>query len=525
MNKRALFAVLILVPAAGLAAIAWQFRGAAPAILPPPAIEPVPVTSANSTGLPLVLPEGMSVSVLAKNLPGARVIAQGPTADFYVSQTSEGKITVLSFGKDWVETGRRVFASGLKKPHGLAFDWKEPGMLYVATENAILRYDTTAADPQPSKILDLPPGGRHFTRTIKFGPDERLYVSIGSTCDVCVEKDERYASLWSLKKDGTDFGQVAKGLRNSVFFAREELKGELWATEMGRDGMGNALPPDEINVIPTDVKTVPDFGWPNCYGQNVHDTAFDKNTYVRNPCMAPFETPAKVDLGAHVAPLGIAFVPEEGWPEDWWYDAVIAEHGSWNATSPTGYKLVRVKRNAKGEVEGTEDFITGWLTKNGAVGRPVDVLVQPGGTMFVTDDKAGVVYRFAYAGPRPGDGMDGDTADGVDDGSSFEDENVRLYSLPLEALSSPVILHGQARGTMFFEASFPVRVLDTDGTELGTGIAQADGDWMTKNFVWFTLPLTFNHPKGDTGFLRFMKDNPSGLPEFDLHVDVPIRFK
>ncbi len=518
MNKRILFASLLLIPAAGLAAIAWQFRGAAPAILPPPAVEPVPTSPTNSTGLPLSLPEGMSVSFLAKNLPGARVIAQGPSADFYVSQTSEGKITALSFGQGWVETGRRVFASGLKNPHGLVFDWVEPGMLYVATEDAILRYDTTVAEPKPVKILDLPAGGRHFTRTLKFGPDERLYVSIGSSCDVCVEKDERYASIWSLKKDGTDFKQVAKGLRNSFFFTWEELFGELWATDMGRDGLGDSLPPDEVNVIRTDGEIVTDFGWPNCYGQNIHDTAFDKNTYIRNPCMEPFETPAKVDLPAHVAPLGIAFVPEEGWPEDWWYDAVVAEHGSWNSTTPVGYTLVRVKRNAKGEVEGTEDFVTGWLTKEGALGRPVDVLIQPGGSMFVTDDKAGVVYRFLYEGPRPGDGTE--TMPGFSNGP------LRLDGFSAEdLLPQGAVIGGYARGNMFFEASFPVRVLDADGTELGLGLATAQGEWMTSDFVPFSVKLDFQPPKGDMGLLRFERDNASGLPEFDLHVDVPVRFK
>ncbi len=517
--KHVLFFFLITIPAAGLATVAtfaWQnLRGAGPAVLPPPVVEPVPTTPTNSTGLPLSLPDGLSVSFLAQDLPGARVIAQGPDGHFYVSQTKEGKITRLRFGKDWVEVGRDVFASDLKNPHGLAFDWQEPGMLYVATEDAILRYDTTAPAPTPTKILDLPAGGRHFTRTIKIGPDERLYVSIGSSCDVCVEKDPQYASLWSLKKDGTDFKQVAKGLRNSVFFAWEELNGELWATEMGRDRLGDDLPPDEINVIPTDRAEVVNFGWPTCYGQNVHDTEFDKNTYVRNPCLEPFETPAKVDLPAHVAPLGIAFVPEEGWPEDWWYDAVVAYHGSWNRTEPVGYKLARITRNAQGEVESQEDFVTGWLADDGALGRPVDVLIQPGGTMFVTDDKAGVVYRFAYTGPRPGDGTEG-----------FSQGPLHLNGFNAgDVLTPGTTLVGQARGNMFFEASFPVRVLDADGTELGLGLATAQGEWMTSDFVPFTVQLDFKPPTGELGLLRFERDNASGLPEFDLNVDVPVRFK
>jgi glucose/arabinose dehydrogenase len=163
----------------------------------------------------------------------------------------------------------------------------------------------------------------------------------------------------------------------------------MWATEMGRDNLGDNLPPDEINVITEGS----DFGWPICYGNNIHDTNFDKKVYIQNPCNE--KVTAKVELQAHSAPLGLGFIPEEGWPEDYWYDLIVAYHGSWNRSVPTGYKLVRVKLDSNGNLQGVEDFITGWLTGNNrALGRPTDVLIQPGGTMYVTDDSAGVVYRI-----------------------------------------------------------------------------------------------------------------------------------
>jgi glucose/arabinose dehydrogenase len=162
---------------------------------------------------------------------------------------------------------------------------------------------------------------------------------------------------------------------------------------MGRDLLGDNIPPDEINIV----KKGANYGWPICYGKNTHDDSFDKNVYIRNPCMEPYETPSYIDIQAHSAPLGLAFFPEEGWPEEYWHNMLVAYHGSWNRTVPTGYKIARYKLDAKGQVLGQEDFITGWLDKNGiAWGRPVDIMISPGGNIFVTDDKAGVIYKINF---------------------------------------------------------------------------------------------------------------------------------
>lgn len=346
----------------------------------------------NDTDFPLVLPDGFSIQVLAR-VPNARDIEVDQTGDIWVSRPKDHAIAHITL-KDGQVASLVLNAfpdQVLNKPHGLAFDPKHPSVLYIAEEDKIVRIVTNEKDDKFEKIVDLPKGGRHTTRSLKFGADGQLYVSIGSTCDVCHEKDSRHGTIMRVHVDKKILEPYAKGLRNSVFMAVHPVNGTLWATEMGRDFLGNTNPPDEINLI----EEGKNYGWPICYGKNIHDAEFDKNTYIRNPCMEPFETGSYIDLPAHVAPLGITFIPEEGWPEEYWYNMVVAYHGSWNSTNPVGYTLVRWELGGKGNVLGSKDFISGWLTEdNRALGRPVDVLAVPGGMMYVTDDKAGVVYRI-----------------------------------------------------------------------------------------------------------------------------------
>jgi len=220
---------------------------------------------------------------------------------------------------------------------------------------------------------------------------------VGSTCNVCNEKDWRRAKILVSNTDGSDLKVFASGLRNSVFMALHPVTQQVWATEMGRDLLGDDIPPDEINIV----EEGKFYGWPTCYGKNIHDTNFDKNTYIRNPCDEKFgEIPSYIDLQAHSSPLGLAFIPANSmWPEEYWNDLLVAYHGSWNRTEPTGYKIMRFLLDEKGNYVGREDFISGWLTKdNRALGRPVDILIQPNGTMYISDDKAGVIYRVVYTG-------------------------------------------------------------------------------------------------------------------------------
>ena len=261
-------------------------------------------------------------------------------------------------------------------------------------------------------ITKLPAEGRHFTRTIAFGPnfrtgqivsgigdintqvDTKLYISVGSSCDTCEENTWKRAAILESDPEGSYTAEFAGGLRNSVFFTFHPVTKEIWATEMGRDNLGDNLPPDEVNIVkvagPKQKFGARRYGWPFCYGSQIEDKTFKPNKFERidipKDC-GETETPV-IEIPAHSAPLGLAFY--QG-------DLLVAYHGSWNRTEPTGYKIVRYTLDAQGQLLGQEDFITGWLTDDGgALGRPVDILIEPGRVMYVSDDKAGVIYKITY---------------------------------------------------------------------------------------------------------------------------------
>ncbi|HXK37316.1 MAG TPA: PQQ-dependent sugar dehydrogenase [Candidatus Paceibacterota bacterium] len=371
----AIVATLLVVGAFGL----WRFLLPFwPAIGPSATIPSTTVSPAPSG--PLGTAEGWISSLLVDQVPGARDLAVDPFGNVWVSQTSEGMVSLVTLAG---ETAPRVdvILRDLDRPHGLAFHPEFPTMLYIATETAIFRVPTYSDGPL-ERIAALPEGGRHFTRSLAFGPDGRLYVSIGSTCDVCHEKNAEIASVISMKDDGSDRRTVATGLRNAVFIAfHPRLTGTLFTTEMGRDLLGDQLPPDEVNSIDTDTPAA-DYGWPICYGDRVHDTKFDQNQYIRDPC-ADTIGPV-IALPAHVAPLGLAFLKNG--------DLLVAEHGSWNSSVPVGYKVVRFRWNDG--AWSPSDFLTGFLVGNSAMGRPVDVLPMPDGSVLVSDDKAGAIWKI-----------------------------------------------------------------------------------------------------------------------------------
>lgn len=383
---------LVLVVAAG--SFYWQnLRGVWPAIRPPSdsITQPLTGTSVPIVGGLLTVPNGFSIEVFARDVRGARALVRDTFGNYWVSQTGPGIISQVEVDRDTgqVRAINPVFRN-LRNPHGLALDPEFPTMLYFAEEHRIARvplYSDGSIEP----ILDLPAGGGHATRTLGFGPDGRLYVSIGSSCNVCKEKDPRRSTILSLNRDGTDVKTVATGLRNAVFFTWNPRDGKLWATENSRDLLGDNVPPDELNVI----EAGKDYGWPFCYGAKALDAAFDTSTAAQEHCAR--SEPATVEIQAHSAPLGITVIPQEGWPAEYAGDMIVAYHGSWNRTQPTGYKLVRVKLDDQGNFEGLEDFITGWLKEDETtLGRPVGVYAEPGGVLYITDDKADVIYKMTY---------------------------------------------------------------------------------------------------------------------------------
>lgn len=340
----------------------------------------------NKTDFPLNLPEGFKVEIFAENLDGARDMVFDGLGNMWVSRSSTGNITLLETEDGIVKNQNDVFRS-FKTPHGLAVDPDNQMMLYIAEEAQISRVALYSEDSL-HKILDLPTptAGGHTSRTIGFGPDGRLYVSIGSTCNICEEKNSKFASIFSVDKDGQNFEELASGLRNSVFFDWNPTDNKLWATDMGRDQLGDELPPDEINLV----EKGNDYGWPYCYGHNMKDPF---NTF---GVVCSSKIPSKVELPAHSSPLGIGFVPDtKNWPAEMYGNMIVAFHGSWNRTEPTGYKLVRVEIDEQNNFVSIHDFITGWLDDGKALGRPVGILFHEG-ALYVSDDFAGVIYKITY---------------------------------------------------------------------------------------------------------------------------------
>ena len=344
------------------------------------------------------------------------MLALDPSGTLLVSEPSQGKIIALiDADNDGVSEKKVTVVEGLNLPHGLAF---KDGNLYVAETDKVSKFSydvATHTAKNKHKLFDLSGNGNHFSRTIGFGLDDKLYVSIGSTCNMCVEKNSMRASIYSANADGSNFRSFATGLRNSPFFVWHPVTKDMWATEMGRDLLGDDTPPDEINIV----KSGSFYGWPYCYGKNIRDTSFSltgldpvskSGTVGKDICDRSI--PSYIDLPAHSAPLGLAFIPthevvnkyaiaqklttSSSWPIEYEGDLLVSFHGSWNRSEPTGYKIVRIKLDKNGNYEGIDDFLSGFIEKNGAKGRPVDLLFDQNGILFISDDKAGAVYRLSY---------------------------------------------------------------------------------------------------------------------------------
>jgi glucose/arabinose dehydrogenase len=335
------------------------------------------------------LPPGFQISVYAKGVEGARSLTHGPRGIVFVGSRDAGKVYALLSGSDAGQTSEViVVARNLHSPNGVAF---RNGSLYVAEINRVLRYDNIQTrlrnPPEPVVVNDTFPTDKHHGwKFMAFGPDGKLYVPVGAPCNVCEREDPRYASIMRMNPDGTGLEIFARGVRNTVGFDWHPVTKELWFTDNGRDWMGDDLPPDELNHAP---KKGLHFGFPYCHGKNISDPEFGR----KHPC-SEF-VPPQLELGPHVASLGMRFYTGRMFPEKYRNQIFIAEHGSWNRSVPIGYRIT-VARMEKNRPVKYEIFAEGWLHRYSAWGRPVDVLVMPDGALLVSDDKAGVVYRISY---------------------------------------------------------------------------------------------------------------------------------
>jgi glucose/arabinose dehydrogenase len=349
-----------------------------------------PILGSGSTA-PLQLPADFEANVFAEGLNGPRFIAFGPDDILYVADRGNGRIVALP---DMDGDGRadevRIFAEGLDQPHSLAF---YEGAWFVGVPTGVIRLEDAdgdgVAEDRTVLIDDYPTSGSHRTRTIKFLPDGRMVVSLGSSCNVCQEADPRRASV--LVYDGPDAGSeriFASGLRNAVGLAVHPDTGELWVSNNGRDLMGDDLPPETVYIVQDGA----DYGWPRCHSGTVPDPDFgDPNACDGVP--QPI-----VQMQAHSAPLDLVFYTGDSFPDEYQNDLFIAFHGSWNRSVPTGYKVVRLPLDGSQVTGPVEDFAVGWLNEDTgqATGRPVGLAIGPDGALYISDDKSGFIYRVSY---------------------------------------------------------------------------------------------------------------------------------
>jgi glucose/arabinose dehydrogenase len=359
----------------------------------------------------LNIPENFKISLFAGGLNGPRFIDFTAQNNIILTDQDAGKLLLLTNSQDLDYTNEIIeIDTGLRNPHGI--DYYE-GDLYVAEETQVVRYSDLQEDGEYTSkttiISELPTGG-HVTRTVVIGPDEKLYLSIGSSCNVCVESDYRRAAIMRYDLDGSNEEVFATGLRNTPGFVFEPaerfLEGYrqfgvqdafgkdflMWGVDMGRDLIGDDLPVEEVNIIGEGGN----YGWPYCHGAGVVNPEYsDRQSFCTNQTVVP-----AYEMQAHSAPIGLSFISEESQlPDSFMQNLFVAFHGSWNRTVPTGYKVVRIDTSE--ENSEPVNFVTGWLGSDGkAWGRPVDIKFDANSSIFITDDRAGAVYKVFYIHSR-----------------------------------------------------------------------------------------------------------------------------
>ena len=349
-------------------------------------------SGARETVAKLQLPEGFNAEVYAENVPNARQLALGKNGTVYAGSREKGNVyAIVDDDSDFQADRVLTIARDLRMPSGIAY---RNGTLYVADVSKILRYDNIDNNlenpPEPILITDsYPTDGHHGWKFIAFGPDEKLYVPVGAPCNICNPDDDIYASITRINPDGSGREIIAHGVRNSVGFDWDPQTGDLWFTDNGRDWLGDNKPPCELNHL-SEMRQ--HFGYPYKHGNDIWDPEFGKKG--KNLAL-DFRSPAQ-ELAPHVAPLGMIFYTGDMFPDNFKNQILIAEHGSWNRSEKIGYRITKVTL-ANGKTTSYEPFVEGWLQENGSVwGRPVDLLQLSDGSVLISDDHGGTIYRITY---------------------------------------------------------------------------------------------------------------------------------
>jgi glucose/arabinose dehydrogenase len=335
----------------------------------------------------LKLPQGFTIQIYTDAVPDAREMALGPNNTIFVGTRDEGKVYAVLQDPKSKKVSVITIASDLNMPNGVAF---HNNNLYVMDVDRLFIFENIMnhlSSPKRVEIKNvLPDKTHHGWRYIHFGPDNKLYVGVGAPCNNCLQEDPRFASIVRMNADGSNQEVYAHGVRNTVGFDWHPISHQLWFTDNGRDFMGDNMPPDELNHVE---KSKQHFGYPYCHGKNISDPEFGKNF----PCTA-FVAP-DLELEPHAASLGMIFYKGNMFPKSYQNQILIAQHGSWNRSSKIGYDVIRIKMNDKKNLS-SEIFISGWLQNNKAWGRPVDLLEMNDGSLLISDDHAGAIYRVIY---------------------------------------------------------------------------------------------------------------------------------
>jgi len=339
----------------------------------------------------LQLPAGFAIDVYAR-VDNARSMAMGDNGTLFIGNRKGDKVYALKdLDGDFKADERYIIAEGLRMPNGVAF---KDGNLFVAEVSKLWKFIEIEANLEaPVKEMiydDYPSDGHHGWKYIAFGPDGKLYVPVGAPCNICESKNDVYASITRMNTDGSDREVYVSGVRNTVGFTWHPENKHLYFTDNGRDMLGNDIPPCEFNRA---TEKGQHFGYPYCHGGTLSDPEFG---YKRD--CEEFVKPVQ-NLGPHVAPLGVKFCTSKSFPSEYNRLAFIAEHGSWNRDDKIGYRITTVKES-DGIGASYDVFISGWLNEETqkSWGRPVDVLFLEDGSMFISDDQSGTIYRVTYTG-------------------------------------------------------------------------------------------------------------------------------
>jgi Raf kinase inhibitor-like YbhB/YbcL family protein len=341
----------------------------------------------------LHLPSGFRLQKFAENVGNARILAIGPNGNVYVTRREEGDILMFRVGADGLAAGQPSRVASRSGLHGITFS---KGKVYLASVHEIFKADVLpdgTFGPLEMIIHDLPDAGQHNTRTVQIGPDDMMYVSVGSTCNECAEPNPENATILRASLDGKSRSIFASGLRDTVSWGWQPQTGELWGMDNGMDALGDNLQPEELNHIEKGKR----YGWPYLYGDNQPNPHLDPPGGIQKSELAKTNVPMALGYTAHAAPMQMSFYNASQFPAEYQGDAFVSMRGSWNRKPPSGYEVVRIHFK-NGQPVSIEPFVTGFVTPQGEYGRLVGNAVAQDGSLLFTDDRNGVIYRVSYVG-------------------------------------------------------------------------------------------------------------------------------